>query len=316
MAYPILNIKEVTVRFTALVSATVLLIPILLGCATTQGPSQPTTPYSATISDTSFSVLNSEVVVSNITFNIEDAVVNDKISPSPSNVSATVTNNTSASLKSITFDVLLKTKAGRTVATEPVSVTNTTRPGSVSKLDYPLARSMYGEIKYKNSMSFELDFRDARYASKYAFTLADRDGLSFENDSLRIEFTPSKEGVGFRLKNKTDESVQILWDRVSYVDVEGSSHSVIKGGTQYSERNKSIKPTSIAPNSFVEDIIFPSDYIKYNSYSGEYTKKKVFPDGQKSERYEGEEFSVYMPISFGGKRESLNFTFKIKNVSY
>ncbi len=293
-----------------------LLLLLLAGCATSQTSPHSRTPYEIALSDTSFSVLDGRVDLKNISISIEDAVVNDEIVASPNNIRATATNKTDASLETITFDVSLKTKTGRTVASEPVSVTNTTRPNSVSKLDYPLAESMYGQIKYKDGMSFELDFRDASYVSQYSFTLVDRDGLSFENDSLRIDFTPTKEGIGFEMKNKTNKSIQILWDRVSFVDTKGSSHSVIKGGTQYSKRNESIKPTSIAPNSFVEDVIFPSDYIRYDSYFEEYDKKNLFPNGQESERFNGKNFFVYMPLLFGGEEKSLNFEFKITDVSY
>lgn len=299
--------------------ATLGSVLVLGGCAgpsANQSGAPSDVPYEVALSDSSFSALDGNIKIHNLKVKIDGALVDDKLAVSPRDINATVRNETDATLNTITFDVLLKSKRGRTLASQPVSVTDPVGPGASATLDYALAGGIYGEVEYSKEMSFALGLRNIKYDAQYTFELNNSNNLTFENDSLRINFEPTKEEIGFRLKNKTDQSVQIIWDRTSYIDIEGSSHSVIKGGTRYSERNKSIKPTSVAPNSFIEELVYPSDYIGYDSYSNEYTKKDLFPNGEESKKYEGQTFSIYMPVSIGGNESSLNFQFKITDVSY
>lgn len=316
--------------FKLLLTASVLVL-WLSGCASqvqtssSESGTSLNTPFDVTIKDTSFSSTGGSIDIRDINVTIEEAAIGDPTEdvleprdrvPSPSRITATVVNNTESTFETILFDVYLRSSEGRTIATQTVAVTDRVSPGSVARFDYSLAGEMRGDVEYDEDMTFEIDLDSAIYVAQYDFDLKDGKNLTFENDSLSVKFNPTREGIGFELQNKTDTSMQIKWDRVSYVDIEGSSHSVIKSGTRYSERNEPRNPTSVAPNSFVEDVIFPADYIEYSSYFNEYRKEDLFPNGEESQRYEGESFSIYMPLSIGGSDVNLDLEFYISDVSY
>src|SRR5689334_21631798 len=89
---------------------------------------------------------------------------------------------------------------------------------------------------------------------------------SFEDPFIKIEFVVLQR-ILFKLKNKTDNPIEIDWGKVSYVDTEAGAHRVVHEGVRYIERDKVPAPTVVPPMANITDIIHPADYIDYESGS-------------------------------------------------
>lgn len=157
----------------------------------------------------------------------------------------------------------------------------------------------------------------------------------YEDGLIRIIFIPTAYQINFIAENKTDYSLQIIWDECAYVDENGSSHRVIHSGIKYIDRNNPQPPSIIASKSKLTDIIYPSDYIEWSSdyYSSGWEEKPLFPTNRilgmvttkeienakedfknTIDKFKNKEFSVVMPIKVEETINEYRFVFKIKDV--
>jgi len=141
------------------------------------------------------------------------------------------------------------------------------------------------------------------------------DTLMYSDEFIEIIFTVGKTQIGFDMSNKTDRGIKINWDELSYISPTGRSMRVIHSGVRLIDRNAPQSPTIVPPTSRISDIIIPSEHIYYVSgkYGG-WREQDLFYDVDKT-KYEGKEFSVYMPLEIKGKRKEYTFTFRINKVT-
>lgn len=146
--------------------------------------------------------------------------------------------------------------------------------------------------------------------------------LSFEDDLIKIEFmlaggerwyggVKEIKEINFSLYNKTSNVMRLIWDESAYIDQDNSSHKLIILGMRYIERDKPIPPTVIPPNSKIENIIYPSDYIKWSGK--DWCSEPIFDEKQISNIKTDEivNFGVFMMLEIDGERKSYNFLFEI-----
>lgn len=152
---------------------------------------------------------------------------------------------------------------------------------------------------------------------EYAFRLinpASSASTDFEDDLLRISFVLNRNQFGFTLFNKTDEPIRFDWDKLAYVDANGESHRVIHAGIRYIERDRPQAPTIVPPNAKVSDLIFPVDYIRWQSgisRVGDWKVEGILPRAELATEYRGKRLSIFMPLEINGKFKNYNFVFEI-----
>lgn len=164
------------------------------------------------------------------------------------------------------------------------------------------------------------------YQVYYSFTMVEpypSKSAMFENDSLSIDFSLSKEGISFFMSNKTEEQIQILWNQTSYIDIYGSSNRVLPSGVRYINKNESLQPTNIPPRSNTEKSLIPSDNVTY--VGDEWVESSLFPnrrtfgnyedesDTKDVESYTGEKFGLFLPVMIGDEKKEYRFVFKIED---
>ena len=188
--------------------------------------------------------------------------------------------------------------------------------------------------------SLRLEFITGEYPANYSFVLLEKPTLGwltgflagcstrtpdsayvetsepvYQDSDVRVKFSVGKQEIDFTLENKTDQPITIDWNRMSYVDAFGEAHKLIHSGVKYIDRAQSLSPTTVPPNSKIEDMIFPSDQIYYSEgkYGG-WSRHALFPEGPRAEAFLGKQFSVFMPLQIGNKNKDYSFRFKIKEV--
>jgi len=86
---------------------------------------------------------------------------------------------------------------------------------------------------------------------------------TFNDDKIKISWILSASQFNFNLLNQTTEPMEIIWDKCTYIDINNKNHRLIHSGVKYVERNNSHPNTIIIPNSSIDDMIYPSDYVYY-----------------------------------------------------
>lgn len=175
-----------------------------------------------------------------------------------------------------------------------VSLANVERPEDV--------RERYGEYEI---VSFEEDGE-----TKY----------TYEDEVVKITWVVLTKQLAFFLTNKSDNSIQIIWDEAAFVDYDGSTGRVIHSGVKYIDRNNSQPPTIIPKNAKVDDIVVPTDNIYYQEgqYGG-WRINALFPTyaknaeelGQMGNETVGKEIKVLLPLKIEDVVNEYTFTFKV-----
>ncbi len=144
----------------------------------------------------------------------------------------------------------------------------------------------------------------------------------FEDKLVSIIWMLSARGISFILSNKTDHSIKIIWDEVSYVDSLGISHRVMHSGIKYIDRNNPQPPTVIVRKGTVNDLLFPTDYVRYVSgrYGG-WTNDPLLPTASygktaekleaESRAYVGKTMQVLLPLEIENVVNEYLFIFRI-----
>jgi hypothetical protein len=89
----------------------------------------------------------------------------------------------------------------------------------------------------------------------------------YEDELIKIAWFPSSTQFGFVLENKSDYSIKVIWDDAAYVNTKGSSGRIIHSGIKYNERNN-LQPSTVIPkNTYLDDIIIPTENIYYEEWS-------------------------------------------------
>jgi hypothetical protein len=87
-------------------------------------------------------------------------------------------------------------------------------------------------------------------------------GHTFEDELVRITWTPLDSQLGLILVNKTDSSQRVIWDEVTYAGPDGKSDRVIHEGVNNADRGASMPPTEIIRGGTLLDLIEPVGHIE------------------------------------------------------
>lgn len=145
----------------------------------------------------------------------------------------------------------------------------------------------------------------------------------FENNTVRIIWSPSAYGVGFTIENKTDSSIKVLWDDAAFVNEVGTSYHVIHLGVTFINKRDPQSPTVIPRKGKLRDLVFPIEYIYGDMYGG-WDEAPLWPYSSgfleklktQSRQFLGKSFQVMLPLSNQDVVNEYTFTFLINDVSY
>lgn len=240
-------------------------------------------------------------------------------------VTGTVTNQSSRAWRYIAFTLTFRDKNGKELATD-AALSNEpevrdlgkgeTKPLSGLTDDSPaeLSLMLHGKIA---DFDVQWSKEHSYYDSHTVFSLTQpspNKSLSYEDASIAIIFTVAKEELDFTLSNKTQEPQSINWDEVSFIDLSGTAHRVLHQGVKLVDRDKPQSPSVIPPGAKINDLIAPSDAVRFSSLINDWEHDPLLPPSQAIVNYKGKTFGVFMPILVDGKKKNYTFTIRIDDV--
>lgn len=232
-----------------------------------------------------------------------------------------VVNNTSKNWNEVTFMVNFYDQTGNKI--KP-SINHDIKllvfkSREVKPLGYGYGENIFIDPKIAISR-VDISLKDGEYPAQYIFKMIKpiaNDDLIFKDNALNLEFNISNKQIKLILKNNTEKAAKIDWNQVSYVDVLGQSHKVMHSNIKYIDRDRVQAPTIVPPKSNIDDIIFPIDYVFYESgkYGG-WREKALFPQAPDAKLYHNKDFSIYMPVEIDKTIKEYFFTFHIDKILF
>ena len=145
---------------------------------------------------------------------------------------------------------------------------------------------------------------------------------NYEDDYIYISWFVGSSQFSFELKNKSNYSIKIPWDEVTYINTSGHVGRVMHSGVKYIDRNNS-QPASIIPKgTSLSDIIQPTDNVYYASgqYGGWRTNNLFAFSIDKNNvavakvPYIGKTVCILLPVIIEEVKNEYVFEFKIDDI--
>lgn len=163
-----------------------------------------------------------------------------------------------------------------------------------------------------------------QYGETKIVTLDDKgkNSYKYEDDYIEISWFVYSSQFSFTLKNKSDYSIKIPWDDVTYINTAGSVSRVMHEGVKYIDRYNS-QPASVVPKgASLSDIIQPTENVYFISgqYGGWRTANLFSFNINKSNLevskaiYINKTVRILLPILIEDVRNEYVFEFKIEDI--
>jgi len=165
-----------------------------------------------------------------------------------------------------------------------------------------------------------------RYIYEYSMTTSSSKDMSFNDDKIDIVFSIDEQEINFTLKNKTKDTLKIIWDNATIV-LNGKVNKTIHKGVKFINKNEAQPASTIPPNAEIDDLLIPTEHIFYNNIYNQWDCFGLFPtDNRNSSLFpdenitkvilnsKGVKFGLYLPIEYQGKIMDYNFEFQIASV--
>ena len=136
----------------------------------------------------------------------------------------------------------------------------------------------------------------------------------FEDDRILIKFTFKEKKIYFKLKNKTDKQLKILWDRLSFVDSNGASQRVTGFKNIFTDKMDKQPVQEIQAKTEINDLIVPIDNIELMEEWTWYVRPLFNQTDEEAIANRGKIFSISMPIEIAGDTVDYNYKFRIDHV--
>lgn len=148
----------------------------------------------------------------------------------------------------------------------------------------------------------------------------------YEDDYIDIVWYVSGKQFNFTLKNKSNHTLKINWDDISYVDTTGKTGRVMHSGVKYTDRNNSQPSSTVPKGASLSDLLLPTDNVYYESptkyTTGGWKESYLFPCIYKNDeilfqnanKYVGRTMTILMPIMIENVQNDYTFTFNINEL--
>lgn len=149
------------------------------------------------------------------------------------------------------------------------------------------------------------------------------DKYRYEDDYIDIVWFVSNKQFNFVLENKSNHTIKINWDDISFVDCNGKTGRVMHSGVKYNERNNSQPSSTIPKKASISDLLLPTDNVYFISgqYGG-WNESPLIPSVYKTREafassastYVGKTMKILMPIMIENVQNDYTFEFTISSL--
>jgi len=107
--------------------------------------------------------------------------------------------------------------------------------------------------------------------------------FSFEDELIDVIIFGTSSQFSFKLTNKSQNSIKVVWDDAVFVDYSGSTSKVMHSGIKYSQREASQPASTIIRGASLEDIACPTSNVRYSDVLKRWVTDSMYPENPTSE---------------------------------
>lgn len=133
---------------------------------------------------------------------------------------------------------------------------------------------------------------------------------SFEDELIDIIIFGTSTQFSFKLTNKSQNTIKVIWDDAVYVDYSGSTSKIMHSGIKYNERENSQPASSIIRGASLTDIACPTSNVRYSDVLKEWVTDSMYPTAITKDV---KQIRLMLPIQI---KDVINEYVFIFNVSY
>lgn len=140
----------------------------------------------------------------------------------------------------------------------------------------------------------------------------DEEGInkfSFEDELLSIVIFGDSKQFNFRLTNKSQNTIKIIWDDAVFVGTDGTSSKIMHVGTKYSQKDASQPASTIIRNASLNDIACPTANVRYSDVLKEWVTDSMYPQTPSKDV---KQVRLMLPIQIKEVENEYVFVFDVK----
>lgn len=122
-----------------------------------------------------------------------------------------------------------------------------------------------------------------KYSEVKSFDEKEITKFSFEDELISIIIFGDSRQFNFVLKNKTQNSIKIIWDDAVFVGTNGSTSKIMHAGTRYSQRDASQPASTIIRGASLDDVACPTANVRYSDWINEWITESMYPSEPSNE---------------------------------
>lgn len=134
---------------------------------------------------------------------------------------------------------------------------------------------------------------------------------SFEDELIDIIIFGGSSQFIFKLTNKSQSSIKVVWDDAVFVDYTGSTSKVMHSGIKYSQREASQPASTIIRGASLEDIACPTSNVRYSDVLKEWVTDSMYP---KSVGKDPQQIRLMLPIQIKDVVNEYVFIFDVNYI--
>jgi len=137
----------------------------------------------------------------------------------------------------------------------------------------------------------------------------DKTKYNYEDNFISITIFCTSEKFNFILKNKSDNSIKIIWDDAAFVDYSGNTSRVMHSGIKYSQKEASQPASTIIKGATLDDVACPTANVYYSTILKDWVTKSMYPQYA---TYGANQIQLMLPIQIKDVVNEYIFVFDLK----
>lgn len=220
-------------------------------------------------------------------------------------------NNSESDIRAVIFKVTLLDDYGLAVG-EPTTFDST----FVAKHTERFINIPIPDINNREKVKdYKIEVVKVLYYAKYTIELEKplkSPNLNYSDQSIEIGFLFKESSVEFSLKNKTEDALEIDWNKISFVNTDNVSTKIFHSSIKYSDKEKSMVETIVPPESIIQDVVFPVNKVRLES--NEWVSDPLLPLFYSDEDLVGKKMKIFIPMKINNRVTNYTFSFNISAV--
>lgn len=149
---------------------------------------------------------------------------------------------------------------------------------------------------------------------EYEIREAEEEGYVYEDSLVRVTAVPTDPSFNMVIENKTNHSLQLIWDRMSFVGPNGVASPVTSGETRVMNVGESQTPTPIPAHSKVGIVAIPNSQISQDGYGADVNPIYPVSDSLEFEEAKGDSLRLIVPLQVEDTVNEFTFVFSVRDI--